>query len=669
MSRVSYFQRFSQKENHVTNNTLLILRHIYRAAPHKIGSLLNALLEEDVSIGLLHITRQPIRSTTRTSESIRSDRLRRVDSQIRRQVLLRAGSGQFALLPNGIEVRQQLVGTTARTTLDTPEHRWLSSQLLRIRRRLAELIEPERKREVGPRRTTTVNELVTFERQVSELLRLEPLKACGGEPPPGFASMQLLSAPGYREAYKCCLILSLGLRLSGGPMRLSVKDLSVLYEYWCYLSVVKLVAELTGKPIPAHELLTVEQDGLRVLLQKGKEKTIPFDMSSGRHLAVTYNPRFHNEPLLVAQQPDVVLSIFDRDWPKVRLVVDAKYRIDASQQYVERYGSPGPPDDAINVLHRYRDAILDAEPSARGVTPKRTVVEGVALFPFREQAPAEFRKSRLWESVNRLGIGAIPALPGSTGYLRDWLAETLRMGGWSIADKAIPHRSYERAFDWRTAASEAVLVGVLRGENEREHLGWIKNTGQYYVPKTGQPRQYDTRYVALYIPASMRQPGAVAYWARVLSVDVVKRSEIATPWNARHGDQQQVLYKLDALQPLTRPVQNLTAEGKGTGPRAPRWTSRLALLRASNLRELPLETEPEWRLYEDLQAVGSQFEIEPGKVRLVDPNDPRGRTTFVVGQTRVRYCGAAGFSMRYSTDDEMFVSDTIDVLALLRDRK
>src|SRR5690349_3260672 len=52
MSRVSYFQRFSQKENHVTNNTLLILRHIYRAAPHKIASLFNALLEEDVSIGL-----------------------------------------------------------------------------------------------------------------------------------------------------------------------------------------------------------------------------------------------------------------------------------------------------------------------------------------------------------------------------------------------------------------------------------------------------------------------------------------------------------------------------------------------------------------------------------------------------------------------------------------
>jgi hypothetical protein len=51
------------------------------------------------------------------------------------------------------------------------------------------------------------------------------------------------------------------------------------------------------------------------------------------------------------------------------------------------------------------------------------------------------------------------------GYLAEWLGDTLRLGGWSIADKAIPHRSNERIFDWRVAASEAVLVGVLRGEN------------------------------------------------------------------------------------------------------------------------------------------------------------------------------------------------------------
>jgi hypothetical protein len=52
MSGVSHFQRFTQKENHVTNNTLLALRHVYRYSPRKLALLLNVLLEEEVPIGL-----------------------------------------------------------------------------------------------------------------------------------------------------------------------------------------------------------------------------------------------------------------------------------------------------------------------------------------------------------------------------------------------------------------------------------------------------------------------------------------------------------------------------------------------------------------------------------------------------------------------------------------
>jgi hypothetical protein len=52
MSRVSYFQRFSQHENHATNNTLLVLRHFYQLSPFKIQRVLTSLLETDLSIGL-----------------------------------------------------------------------------------------------------------------------------------------------------------------------------------------------------------------------------------------------------------------------------------------------------------------------------------------------------------------------------------------------------------------------------------------------------------------------------------------------------------------------------------------------------------------------------------------------------------------------------------------
>jgi hypothetical protein len=52
LSRVSHFQRFSQPENHATNNTLLLLRYFYQSSPFKIQRVLTSLLEAEVSIGL-----------------------------------------------------------------------------------------------------------------------------------------------------------------------------------------------------------------------------------------------------------------------------------------------------------------------------------------------------------------------------------------------------------------------------------------------------------------------------------------------------------------------------------------------------------------------------------------------------------------------------------------
>lgn len=52
MSRISYFQRFSQRENHATNNTLLVFRYFYQSSPFKAQRVLASLLGEDLSIGL-----------------------------------------------------------------------------------------------------------------------------------------------------------------------------------------------------------------------------------------------------------------------------------------------------------------------------------------------------------------------------------------------------------------------------------------------------------------------------------------------------------------------------------------------------------------------------------------------------------------------------------------
>ncbi|HRP11339.1 MAG TPA: hypothetical protein PLK37_09925 [Terricaulis sp.] len=51
-SGISFFQRYSQPENHVTNNTALLLRHIYQASPFKLQAILNKIVDsEAISVG------------------------------------------------------------------------------------------------------------------------------------------------------------------------------------------------------------------------------------------------------------------------------------------------------------------------------------------------------------------------------------------------------------------------------------------------------------------------------------------------------------------------------------------------------------------------------------------------------------------------------------------
>lgn len=379
--------------------------------------------------GLQQVARQPQRTLLREPQAARAERVQRTDADLRRAVLRGRGWGGATPLAGGATVRERLEERRARPTLDTPEHRWLAAQLARIRRRLARLRAEEAERGAGERRRRTLEEIDAIEERIVRLARLEPLAAATGEPPPGFASLQLQSTSGYREAYRACLLLSHALHLEGGPVRLALKELHLLYEYWCFLTLVRLVAEELGQPLPAQELLAVEQLGLRVRLLRGRQQSVAFD-ESGCRIRLTYNPLFAGEAQLVPQRPDILLEVERPDRPPFRAALDAKYRLDASPPYLARYGSPGPPEEALNTLHRYRDAIrLAGGVAPRSAAPPVALDQVIALFPYGESEADLFRSSRLWRSLATLGVGAIPLLPGRTGYLAEWLRSVLSSAG------------------------------------------------------------------------------------------------------------------------------------------------------------------------------------------------------------------------------------------------
>jgi len=382
---------------------------------------------------LRFIDAHPHRALQRSVDLVRTERIRRVDSVVRSAVMRGAGSGEWMTLPNIGKVRARLPAGRATETLDTPEHRWIRHSLSLVRERLAVIlrqlaVEHDQAlasgRAPSRRLASERGEVTEIQNRVEHLLELPILRlARSTSVASSTASLTLLAAPGYADAYQRLLALRLGLHVHGDALDLSTKELDVLYETWCFIRIARMLVETIGGRPNFDELLAVDASGIRIRLQRGQQSNIKV-AAPGRTLVLSYNRHFAG--LTGAQKPDIVLELRHDGWPEIIVVFDAKYRVDTSPAYLSTFVVPGPPADAVNALHRYRDAIvLGAAESPRG----RPVVKGVALFPLSSARVEDFRREQpLFRSLDVLGIGALPFLPDCTELVEEWLRALLQLG-------------------------------------------------------------------------------------------------------------------------------------------------------------------------------------------------------------------------------------------------
>jgi uncharacterized protein len=286
----------------------------------------------------------------------------------------------------------------------------------------------------------------------------------------------------------------------------------------------------------------------------------------------------------------------------------------------------------------------------------RTVVEAAALYPAPIENPGrQFSDSRLYQAFERIGVGALPFLPGATEEVRTWLRGALSRGGWSLADRAIPQAIRERADELRLRVNDPVLIGVLRDTNPTEHLTWIVQQRMYYAPALKDARrQFAATGVAIYSPTALRKPGALTHFGKVERAELIQRGEISTPWPARDADALYVLYSLAEIETL-QPIEN---RAPYTRVSTNRWTSMLALSRARTLSELLLELEGEWHLYEDLMANGIQFSIYAAKGH----TRAAGRAIFRTEFGSILFRGHEGFQLISADQRTLVFPNSEDVL-------
>ena len=339
---------------------------------------------------LRHIRRRPVLDVHRVVENVRLGRVSRPSLETLRAARKRGVSD--APLP----VR------SPRLSSDTPAHRWLAARLRAHAQTLRRLERAEAGRPASVRRRALLEELGSLRTRV-EAVRAVPILRDAGARAPTVPPLVLRRRPGYADAYDALRRLDRGLALRDGALDVATQDLAVLYETWAVLAVVQALADVLGVE-PPERPFGVDVRGTDVRLRRGAANAVRL---SGRGVEATavYTPRFPAPPALLAQRPDVVIDL-RRGTERTRVVLDAKYRRDDSAGYRRRYGAAGPPEDALNTLHRYRDAVPG-------------VAVAAALFPGTSEG---FEGSRLWTSLSGLGVGAVPFRPGDRGGLTRFLS-------------------------------------------------------------------------------------------------------------------------------------------------------------------------------------------------------------------------------------------------------
>lgn len=229
----------------------------------------------------------------------------------------------------------------------------------------------------------------------------------------------LQKATGYSQVYRTWNLLRRAYSLNDGIYRLQSKDIATLYEIWCFIEVSHIVKELLGIDVDIEHRNRMEMNGIFTWeLGKGEHSRILFKKENVELAELVYNPKHSENDNVqvgienvvvptVTQKPDIVLQLTKQDLQKnlkMTYLFDAKYRIEGKTAS----GVDTPPDDAINQMHRYRDAIYYKDYSSEEL--KKEVIGGYILFP-GDGRKADVEVSKFYRTIEDVNIGAFPLRP------------------------------------------------------------------------------------------------------------------------------------------------------------------------------------------------------------------------------------------------------------------
>lgn len=351
---------------------------------------------------------------------------------------------------------------------DTQENRFLKFALHQISKRYEDL---RQRIEVVKTASGTMKSAMLATSETLKRLQHHPFfRTIGRFKGINQESMVLQKATGYSQVYRTWNLLRRAYSLNDGLYRLQTKDIATLYEIWCFIEVSHIVkAQLHLDDEDVEHRNRMEMNGIFSWeLGKGEHSRILFRKDGVELAELVYNPKNadkENDNVgmkdlvvpTVPQKPDIVLQLTKNDLQqgmKMTYLFDAKYRIDGKDKGVDV-----PPEDAINQMHRYRDAIYYKDYDANAL--KKEVIGGYILFP-GDGEPNDVAVSKFYKTIKEVNIGAFPLRPKDVEnrkLLENFIDELIHTKSYETIAHVIPQKG---AY---VEVGNRVLIGLVKEDN------------------------------------------------------------------------------------------------------------------------------------------------------------------------------------------------------------
>lgn len=348
-------------------------------------------------------------------------------------------------------------------------------------------------------------------------------------------SLVLQKAAGYSQIYRTWNLLRRAYSLYEGIYRLQTKDIATLYEIWCFIEIGHIVKEqlhLNDEDVEHRNRM--EMNGVFTWsLGKGEHSRILFKKDDVELAELMYNPKSteaENNSVgikdlvvrTVPQKPDIVLRLTKNDLQKnmkMTYLFDAKYRIDGKN----KDGVDVPPDDAINQMHRYRDAIYYKDYSSDAL--KKEVIGGYILFP-GDGKPLDVQNARFYKSIDEVNIGAFPLRPKdeyNRKLLEDFIAKLIETKSQETIAHVIPQKG---TF---VEVGNRVLIGLVRPNNKNNYYqNFLDGKARLYYTGRKFPTNIALQNLHYFVPYFSSKGIRDVYEIvriRTISTKEVKRTE------------------------------------------------------------------------------------------------------------------------------------------------